>query len=539
MRLMSPDSNNHYKFTGRLMFERGLIGLALITLVGIGVLCLDRYPGSDLTLAAFLLATGLAFSLCWGLRPTYFSRIAASFLFLGFPLKFAAVTAFGVSLIEPVGAFDFSPSSWDEALHVCTAGFIGVSIGHALTALLPVFVPRLTEPKPAFAKYAMWLLAVSAALGIAVFVINYRWAIHRIGVVPLTVLPSPLGAIISFASSWGIAIWFGAVAFWLVEAKRISRVNAVYIVLFVGLAASISIGGRAQFLLYAIGALLFLQTSTGLASQRVGFRHWGMLGVTVVVMLGVSLAAVSVQRALTFSMPAIEVQAPPTIETEPEAVELNEPATSDAVVEPNGPAIRDAVAEPSAPTTHDAVVDPNAAATYDAAVLRYLYAAPREVASLFVMRWIGLDGVMAVQAYPHKHPDLLVQALAERDQGVESLYQKIAKTQYVQSEIFNFQTLAGPFAVSYYAGSLAFVVLAMVLVVAVLGSIEKLIGMVTHSSLPVAIASSGLAYYFMQTTFPRYSAIYAAEVMVLLMAIVLFERLVVRGGANNHIKAGK
>lgn len=472
-----------------MLFDRLFLATALVTLVAICIMCAGSYTGSMLAMACFLGAAAVMIAVCWGLKPTYFSRIASTFLFLGFPLKFAATTAFGVMLIEPVGAFDGSASAWDETLIVSALGLTGLTLGHVITTLAPNFPSRRIQTTGSFRAWGLWLLVVSLVLTLGLLAINNYWAIYQIGVVPRVSLPGLVHAAISFGATWGAAIWIGAICYWLVEAGRLNRFTAVFIVFLVGFAAALSIGGRAQVLLYAIGAGLFLQTSHHLVRRTVSPKVWFGVAMAAVCLVSLSVAAVSLQRAFTFSS---------------------------------------SVAEPIAIANDDSgPTDAQPPMTYQDSVRRYVGFLPQEISSLFIMRWLGLEGVMAVQAYPNKGTDLFAASLLERDEGVDSIYQRIARSNYQRLDGLNFQTLAGPIATGYYTGSIWMVLAFVAAISAILGLGEKALNAFLPYSLPVTIASAGLSYYFVQLTYPRYTGIFVAEVFLTLSAIALFGWLVV------------
>src|SRR5215216_1290468 len=124
-----------------MSFDRILSAAVIVMSALIAAFSLNSFPGSPAVLVAFLAACALAVVAGWGFRPTYFSRISSIFLYFGFALKFAANMIFGVSLIEPVGTFDFSPGAWDETLFISTIGLLGFLAGHCAVALLPSLAP--------------------------------------------------------------------------------------------------------------------------------------------------------------------------------------------------------------------------------------------------------------------------------------------------------------------------------------------------------------------------------------------------------------
>ena len=90
------------------------------------------------------------------------------------------------------------------------------------------------------------------------------------------------------------------------------------------------------------------------------------------------------------------------------------------------------------------------------------------VAKFAVDRWIGLEGVMAVAAYPNKDGDLFVHGLMERREiGKSTVYQEICQTHYRFSDMrkFEFASIPGAVGFFYFTGSYGVVALGMVLLV--------------------------------------------------------------------------
>jgi hypothetical protein len=121
---------------------------------------------------------------------------------------------------------------------------------------------------------------------------------------------------------------------------------------------------------------------------------------------------------------------------------------------------------------------------------------------LSVDRWIGLEGIMAVQSYPEKNRQLLWQALNEKPEtGKPDIYQAISNSIYMKSDgaKFRFATLPGAAAFLYYSGSLLIVLLGMVFFSFAVLSIEFVIDALTANpilcSLYGAVMASNVAQF--------------------------------------------
>uniref|UniRef100_UPI0019536931 hypothetical protein n=1 Tax=Escherichia coli TaxID=562 RepID=UPI0019536931 len=67
---------------------------------------------------------------------------------------------------------------------------------------------------------------------------------------------------------------------------------------------------------------------------------------------------------------------------------------------------------------------------------------PNEISRLFVMRWVGLEGVLTTVGSDHRlGRDLLRQGLLEQPSaGVDALYQRMSESTYQRFSNFVFMT---------------------------------------------------------------------------------------------------
>ena len=91
----------------------------------------------------------------------------------------------------------------------------------------------------------------------------------------------------------------------------------------------------------------------------------------------------------------------------------------------------------------------------------------QRISHLVVDRWIGIEGVMAVVAYPKKNIELFVYALQERRvRGKSDIYtSNISQSGFFDSDAKKYQyaSIPGPIAFFYYTGSLLLLVVGVVI----------------------------------------------------------------------------
>ncbi len=128
-------------------------------------------------------------------------------------------------------------------------------------------------------------------------------------------------------------------------------------------------------------------------------------------------------------------------------------------------------------------------------------------ASLFVDRWVGIEGVMAVVSYPDKGWDLWKTAWDEKENkfGTSFYDRVIAKSVYFtdysdeQLAQHHVVTLPGVIALLYYPGSILFLVVISFLIFFVCSLFEELIFKLTKNNLLCALIGQCIAFRLAST----------------------------------------
>jgi hypothetical protein len=156
----------------------------------------------------------------------------------------------------------------------------------------------------------------------------------------------------------------------------------------------------------------------------------------------------------------------------------------------------------------------------------------RQVTRLFVDRWIGLEGVLAVSSYRALGYDLLAQAVRENQRtGNDSLYQAISNSPYKASQRFTFLTLPGLVGVLFYSGSLAAVFTGTLLVTLLIVGTELIAFRITSNPLLCSMIAMGMANVACQMNFPYLAGVFLVQLWVAIAFVWLLgrERPLVRG----------
>ncbi len=456
---------------------------------------LSAYPGDAAVLIGFCLSSIAVVAAASFGRLGYFSGFLAAFLTLGFWAKLNLYWTLGIPLLEPIGSFPDTEAAWDAALSASAAGLAGVAGGMGAAKLLGRRKPAADMSlfsAPAFGSLAAALFALSSIVAVTLFVVNYHFAILKIGTVPRVPLHPYLYAIVSFTVSWGTALWLAALAFWLVGSGRAPVDFPIYASAVEGALAALSMGSRAQMILHMAACLAALATCMRLHGWRA--RPLRLLSALCFagVLFAASLAGVSLDRISSFYGP------PPTVAAKHPGLRTGGRGSYGD---------RDVRAEQTA----DAISG--------AAVARM----GREVTQLFVGRWIGIEGVLAVSSAPDRGLGLLRRGATEEPAlGVDAMYQRLAKSIYQRSERFVFLTVPGPIAVLLYGGNMTLAAIGMAVFFGIGFAIERLCDAWVRNPAASATVGAALAYLLVQMMFPRTLLMFAIELVLALAVIGVF-----------------
>ena len=165
------------------------------------------------------------------------------------------------------------------------------------------------------------------------------------------------------------------------------------------------------------------------------------------------------------------------------------------------------------------------------------------ILSLVVDRWIGLEGVMAVTAYPEKSNKLLLDAFTEkRGIGTTTKFQEIANSHYrwVDANLWQFASLPGAAAFFYFSGSLWVVMLGMSIFALVLQGSEQLIFRLTSN--PLLCSMFGLTFANTISQFgvtprqdiPFYIMIFGFVILVWIVQSDMVSKMYIKYAMHRH-----
>lgn len=388
----------------------GIVFLVFILWITFG------YPGAS---SMFIFFSAVFLIL---LRQSIFSnstfiKFAGILLFLGFWMKFVVHLTLGypeVSWIgfEPWGQFDWNPESWDRVLLIASTGGLGV--------ICSGLIGKIIETRSISAGYSLlreetlprrlqFLAGLIFVASIVFTWLNLSFGLQQIGLVPRTILPWPLNAAIYWMQTSGLALLLTAYAHRAIKTRN-GVIGSILLAMIEAMSSGIAILSRAIFPFH-YGPFLW---GLWLGRRRVAGNFYKiMVSAVLIGALGfvISTHMITILRSDYYS------DLPSRIETNSNFRSSVRPSTASVI------------------------------------------------STLFVDRWIGIEGVMSIESWPNKGMNLLRDGFFEKRRiGEHTLYQQICGSHYVtmNPEKYQFGSLPGPIAFLFYSGSLVVVFLGMV-----------------------------------------------------------------------------
>jgi hypothetical protein len=380
-------------------------------------------------------------------RPVSYSYLfLAIFLWLGFWFKLTVHTILGYHYIEPIGSFNGTAAAWNEILWVAIVASIGVIGGRIFYEFVrgrSTVVMRNDRFKApgwylAIRKW-LWIIIMVVAGGVVIF--NAVYGIHQIGLAPRTILMWPLNAVIAWMLNIGLATGIATLLWWDISLKKNISLP-IYAILIEGFLTSVSVLSRGVYIGHVIPQLfaLYKNKKTLIGASLIK-------GIFIaVIFIGLFI----VSQSVVYTLRTYLYQ-----------------------------------------NDHDF----SAKILLDKSIYQMRGGVFRTILQLAVDRWVGLEGVMAIQSYPKKGNVFFLDGIKEkREIGKVTLYQGVSKSNYQEiSSIFQFANLPGAVAFLYYSGSLWVVMLGMGAFSLLILLIEWVVDILTANPLLCSLIGFGVA----------------------------------------------
>ena len=388
--------------------------LLLVVIVVIAYAASLNYSGK---LIVYILFTFVANSLLingFRGRALFFDTFIGIFLWLGFWLKFSLRMALNQTAFGDALNFNGSPDAFDLALTVSSCGLAAILLASLVRDRFFAYPDEAPACSPSglfllYRRYRPQCVAVFLAMVMLVATSNAWLGIYQRGMVAQTVLPLGLNGVDKWLLLFGLASLSALIVRFEVELNRNLTLMAVVPALLESFLSNVSLLSRGMILNtagLALGGARLLSSM----KVRVGFPRVAAIVIIFAVLFASSVLTVNFLRAMSYE----------------DAVAVSPQTT------------------PSATTIKHMTVP------------------------LFLDRWIGIEGVVAVSSSKELGWDLWREAWQERfSEGELSIYdQRFVDTPYKanpDAAKFHFVSLPGIVAFLYFPGSLLFLFVALAL----------------------------------------------------------------------------
>lgn len=393
----------------------------------LSLLAMSNYPGSKNYFIVFSAAYCYLFER--GLRfSSLFELYLSSFLWLGFWAKTVIILAFtNGHFVEPVGSFDYSGRLFDQGLLAATIAAIALILASIVRARIDKGFNYTNQSKDSPYKETIFTENIKNIY------FNYRGLILSLYILTVLIISIlnltygfyqrglPAKTILPFGLNgiinWLISFGFCSISALLIYFEAYVKKNISYLIILIALleTAFSSISLLSRGMIFNVASLsLGVLLVSFSLNIKIGYKK--IIFFTTSFILSFLLVVITVQilRIMLFSECS-------TVEN---------------------------------------------------------YNIQNDAKPLFINRWVGIEGMLAVTSYNHKGLDLWRKALGEKyqDTGTSFYDIEIANSHYQQTttESTHFVTLPGIIAFLYYPGSYVFLLLSLMCIYYIGWFIEKL-----------------------------------------------------------------
>jgi len=372
----------------------------------LSVMAFLEYSGQGFVYILFTIVSNAL--LCFGFRKKaiFFDTFVGIFLWLGFWLKSSIRIAFMHGQFhEAVGMFDGSGGSFDQALLVSSCGMLGLLAASIVRERFIFNYPdkligtALTGLYKFYRDYRILVLSTFVVLVVGVAFTNAYFGIYQRGAVPRTILPFGLNGVYSWLLLFGLASFTALILHFEFEMNK----KTSYLVAMLGLLESflsnVSLLSRGM-VLNASALAYGVFRSLKINSIQSSFRFLVISFTVFIVLFGSSVLLVNHLRVSTGYKESVQIQ---------DIAKHND---------------------------------------------------SNQLKILFLDRWVGIEGVMAVSSYPELGWGLWGKAWKETFSYDQTTFfdLNIITTPYqnVDSTKHHYISLPGILAFCFYPGSFIF-----------------------------------------------------------------------------------
>lgn len=379
-------------------------------------------------------------------KATYGYIFLTIMLWLGFWLKTVVHLLLDYPFVEPTGLFKGTGAEWDSVLFVASLGALGVIFARFIFSLFFGNHSNITA-KPCsslpnwYERYRIALWSVLATCMIIFSALNIYFCFQQIGLVPKTII-WPLNAIFSWLLSTGLAMATATLLWWEFLSKK-RNINTTYFLLLEAMTSSVSLLSRGLFIFHIIPLYFSVFLNRKLV-KSINFRWMTLLLLATFVAFIICFPLINAIRDYHYSAVAFSIP-----------WELKSKSMTEL------------------------------GAFFEKSLMKF--------AMFSVDRWIGLEGLMAISAYPDKDLSVFLSLATEKAAiGKVSIFQEIALSHYrlMDSSKFLFASLPGPIAFFYLSNSIFIVVAGMSIATLLVMMTEVLVSKILQNPFIAALWGS-------------------------------------------------
>jgi hypothetical protein len=452
------------------------------------VLVVSVYPGTKLL---FLLSSTSMFLM---LLSALYKQINFGYLFLiiglwvGFFIKICVHMLLKYPYVEPIGHFDNSLPSWDIVMYVVLFACLGVCVGKFLFefSIRKYFGQAKAKVSIIKAWYLnvpiwIWLFAIIFVVGINIM--NLILGIHQIGLIPRTVLPWPINALIAWQINIGNTLLLSMLLWWRIRANK-NVYAALCFYIFACFLSSITLFSRGIYIFHTLPVLLMLNFNKDFSKR---FSRLKLFALDIF-FLCLFLASISITTNFRDYFYTRINNSP---EISAKLIRLE-------VLNGGIPHVQRLIAQGASQQghLHDLLAERTKLEKEVNNKFKFLsyksslnssnehedfsnkiFQVFNKILSLSVDRWIGIEAVMSLVAYPDKsYQNFFNATLEKRELHKVNSWERIFKSNYEHSDISVLQFSSSPGAVGYFylSGSMFIVFFGMMIFTLLLLAGEEL-----------------------------------------------------------------
>lgn len=298
------------------MTTRNILLLTAVPIAALAIFAGSRYAGEWSAYLLFTLAANAMLFNGFRRSALFFDTFVGLFLWLGFWLKLSLRVAFTAGAFhEPVGAFDGSGAAFDRALLIASCAFaalLAASLVRERFFRYPADAASCAD-SGLFLFYRRFrgpcLIAFAAAV-LAIAASNVVLGIYQRGMVTQTVLPFGLNGVYKWLLQFGLASAAALVVRFELEIARRLTATAVVVPLFEAFLSNVSLLSRGMVLNASALALGGWRTAAAM-SLRIRAGTLTLAGLAFATLFAASVLAVNYLRAdsLAYTAPAASAPA--------------------------------------------------------------------------------------------------------------------------------------------------------------------------------------------------------------------------------------